>query len=734
MDSKQSIRGDDSVEKVVSNSARPKTREWTLNDFEIGRPLGRGKFGNVYLAREIESKFVVALKVVYKTHLGPNNLKRQLQREIEIQYHLRHPNILRLYGYFHDKDRVYLVLEFAPRGSLFQRLQEMKTFPPELAAKYMYQLASAMEYCQQKKVLHRDLKPENVLISANGDLKISDFGWSVHEPSSKRTTVCGTLDYLAPEMVPNGTHDSMVDNWSLGVMLYEFLVGKPAFEAKTYQDTFDNIRRCKYIFPPEVPDGAKDLISKARYELVRIRLSSMRVEISFCHIYMGEIGGRDSSFDFIKEYKEFLPLKMPKSKREMDVSLTRVKKKTKERKIKLVDEIRKCVDTYENLFAFGIDNMRSAKFVEVRQKYKNNSRFFYGKNNVMAIALGKNPSTEYAHGLNKVSNLLKGECGLMFTNEDQEIVKKYLEELHMSDFARCGQIASSTVELCEGPLIQFPFSLESQLRKLGLPIKLEKGVVTLISHYVVCKDGDKLTADQCRLLKLLDYKMSIFHVKLFAHWSKKKVSLPPFFLSSVSYAIWNMGLNGSGDIWSLTAILAKVLRWRSKKPLISDDPPITTIQKKTQLSSVPARQEKNLKFSESKAYFGIDKRELLNETVVVSSKSTLKAFDAATHKQKVMTSFLSSIAALCFYFWYSRKDYNGFLNAPKYEVVPTLKRQRWNMLTWKKLSIELKKIIVEIQYHNSVFLDWNKELTTRDFSESEVQPLIDNPSFSSLMP
>ncbi|MCP9262897.1 hypothetical protein DINM_006148 [Dirofilaria immitis] len=522
MDSKQSIRGDDSVEKVVSNSARPKTREWTLNDFEIGRPLGQGKFGNVYLAREIESKFVVALKVVYKTHLGPNNLKRQLQREIEIQYHLRHPNILRLYGYFHDKDRVYLVLEFAPR--------EMKTFPPELAAKYMYQLASAMEYCQQKKVLHRDLKPENVLISANGDLKISDFGWSVHEPSSKRTTVCGTLDYLAPEMVPNGTHDSMVDNWSLGVMLYEFLVGKPAFEAKTYQDTFDNIRRCKYIFPPEVPDGAKDLISKvsstkdptkrlqlkdvlkhswiqemitkntnakkchkcddhdvtllqARYELVRIRLSSMRVEISFCHIYMGEIGGQDSSFDFIKEYKEFLPLKMPKSKREMDVSLTRVKKKTKERKIKLVDEIRKCVDTYENLFAFGIDNMRSAKFVEVRQKYKNNSRFFYGKNNVMAIALGKNPSTEYAHGLNKVSNLLKGECGLMFTNEDQEIVKKYLEELHMSDFARCGQIASSTVELCEGPLIQFPFSLESQLRKLGLPIKLEKGKMLSQASY-----------------------------------------------------------------------------------------------------------------------------------------------------------------------------------------------------------------------------------------------------------
>uniref|UniRef100_A0A1I8EIN7 Ribosome assembly factor mrt4 n=1 Tax=Wuchereria bancrofti TaxID=6293 RepID=A0A1I8EIN7_WUCBA len=212
---------------------------------------------------------------------------------------------------------------------------------------------------------------------------------------------------------------------------------------------------------------------------------------------------------------------MPKSKREVDVSLTRVKKKTKEKKIKLVDEIRKCVDTYEHLFLFKIENMRSSKFIEIRQKYKNNSRFFYGKNNVMAIALGKTSSTEYARGLNKISGLLKGECGLMFTNEDHDSVKKYFNEMYMSDFARCGQTAISTVELCEGPLTQFPFSLEPQLRKLGLPTKLEKGVVTLISHYVICKDGDKLTADQCRLLKLLSYKMSTFHVKLSAHWCKR---------------------------------------------------------------------------------------------------------------------------------------------------------------------------------------------------------------------
>ncbi|VDM09958.1 unnamed protein product [Wuchereria bancrofti] len=246
---------------TISN-VRPNIRQWSLDDFEIGRALGKGRFGNVYLAREIESKFVVALKVVYKSQLEQNNLRRQLRREIEIQYHLRHPNILRLYGYFHDDDRVYLVLEFAPKGNLFQHLQVMKTFPPELAAKYMYQLASAMEYCQQKKVLHRDLKPENVLISARNNLKISDFGWSVHEPSSRRNTVCGTLDYLAPEMAPEKTHDSKVDNWSLGVMLYEFLVGKPAFEAVTAELTLINIHNCRYTIPDSVPNGAKDLISR----------------------------------------------------------------------------------------------------------------------------------------------------------------------------------------------------------------------------------------------------------------------------------------------------------------------------------------------------------------------------------------------------------------------------------------------------------------------------------------
>lgn len=99
---------------------RPKL---TIADFDIGKSLGRGKFGNVYLAREKSSKFITALKVLFKANLEKNKVLHQLKREVEIQSHLRHPNILRLYGYFHDEARVYLILEYAPGGELYKYLR-----------------------------------------------------------------------------------------------------------------------------------------------------------------------------------------------------------------------------------------------------------------------------------------------------------------------------------------------------------------------------------------------------------------------------------------------------------------------------------------------------------------------------------------------------------------------------------------------------------------------------------
>lgn len=252
----------DGGEKAEPRGLTEERKKWSLDDFDIGKPLGKGKFGNVYLAREKSTKYIVALKVLFKSQLQKAGVEHQLRREIEIQAHLRHPNILRLFGYFHDKTRVYLILEYAPRGELYKELKRQNRFSESTTATYMAQLSNALRYCHNKKVIHRDIKPENLLVGLTGDVKIADFGWSVHAPSSRRTTLCGTLDYLPPEMIEGRHHDEKVDLWSLGILCYEFLVGNPPFEAESNTETYRRITKVDLHFPSYVTEGAKDLVRK----------------------------------------------------------------------------------------------------------------------------------------------------------------------------------------------------------------------------------------------------------------------------------------------------------------------------------------------------------------------------------------------------------------------------------------------------------------------------------------
>ncbi|XP_041375627.1 aurora kinase A-A-like isoform X2 [Gigantopelta aegis] len=180
--------GDRQETKATCDSGRTplssQTKKWSLEDFDIGRPLGKGKFGSVYLAREKTCNYIMALKVLFKSQLQNAGIEHQLIREIEIQSRLRHPNILRLFGYFHDKTRVYLMLEYAPRGEMYKELQKCTRFDEKRTSNYIYQLVNALIYCHSRSVIHRDIKPENLLLGLMGDLKIADFGWSVHAPSS----------------------------------------------------------------------------------------------------------------------------------------------------------------------------------------------------------------------------------------------------------------------------------------------------------------------------------------------------------------------------------------------------------------------------------------------------------------------------------------------------------------------------------------------------------------------
>jgi len=251
------------LNKVKDNSTKKEgLPRWKLSDFDIGKPLGRGKFGCVYLAREKRTKYICALKVLFKSQLSKAGVEHQLRREIEIQSHLRHPNILRLYGYFYDSNRVYLILEYAAKGELYKVLQKEEKFSEEQTSKYINMLAKALAYCHTKHVIHRDIKPENLLLGQHGDLKIADFGWSVHAPNNRRTTLCGTLDYLPPEMIEGKDHDQNVDVWSLGVLMYEFLVGSPPFEAQDHNETYRRISKVDLKFPPHISNPAKDLMTQ----------------------------------------------------------------------------------------------------------------------------------------------------------------------------------------------------------------------------------------------------------------------------------------------------------------------------------------------------------------------------------------------------------------------------------------------------------------------------------------
>ncbi|KAL7626874.1 spindle assembly checkpoint kinase [Parahypoxylon ruwenzoriense] len=248
---------------LVEQPSPPK--QFHLGMFEIGRPLGKGKFGRVYLARERTSGFICALKVLHKSELQQGRVEKQVRREIEIQSNLRHPNILQLFGHFHDSKRVFLILEFAGKGELYKHLRKENRFPEWKASQYIAQMASALRYLHRKHVIHRDIKPENILMGIHGEIKISDFGWSVHAPNSRRQTMCGTLDYLPPEMLRPGSSDNWynekVDLWSLGVLAYEFLVGEAPFEDTPIM-TQRRIAKADMTIPSFVSPEAKDLIKR----------------------------------------------------------------------------------------------------------------------------------------------------------------------------------------------------------------------------------------------------------------------------------------------------------------------------------------------------------------------------------------------------------------------------------------------------------------------------------------
>lgn len=267
-------------------------RTFCLADFEIGKRLGAGRFGRVYLAREKKTKFLVALKVVSISQIKRANLAHQMAREIEIQSKLRHKGVLRLFGHFHDDKNIYLILEYCHGKELFKYLQHKGKFTEEKAARYIKQITEAMHYLHEKNVIHRDIKPENLLLDYNGDVKISDFGWSVHTSSDQRKTMCGTLDYLSPEMIEQTPYSKSVDVWAIGVLTFEFLTGDAPFVAAEDRETKHRIRKVQYDMPRDISLSAQDFIRRILVAKPENRMSLTDILRHPWIVQMNSVGAR----------------------------------------------------------------------------------------------------------------------------------------------------------------------------------------------------------------------------------------------------------------------------------------------------------------------------------------------------------------------------------------------------------------------------------------------------------
>ncbi|XP_047999942.1 MAP/microtubule affinity-regulating kinase 3-like isoform X2 [Leguminivora glycinivorella] len=256
--------GGGSATGSVRVSSRSRTSEEPhIGKYKLLKTIGKGNFAKVKLAKHVPTGKEVAIKIIDKTQLNPGSLQK-LFREVRIMKMLDHPNIVKLFQVIETEKTLYLVMEYASGGEVFDYLVLHGRMKEKEARAKFRQIVSAVQYCHQKRIIHRDLKAENLLLDGEMNIKIADFGFSNEfTPGAKLDTFCGSPPYAAPELFQGKKYDGPeVDVWSLGVILYTLVSGSLPFDGSTLRELRERVLRGKYRIPFYMSTDCENLLKK----------------------------------------------------------------------------------------------------------------------------------------------------------------------------------------------------------------------------------------------------------------------------------------------------------------------------------------------------------------------------------------------------------------------------------------------------------------------------------------
>ncbi|KAJ0397355.1 hypothetical protein P43SY_008174 [Pythium insidiosum] len=268
------------------------SKHTTLQDFKMIQVIGRGSFGKVVLVGHKETKKLYAMKILSKENIVKRKQVEHTRTERRVLGYTKHPFIVGLHFAFQTPQRLYFVLDYCPGGELFYHLSRMKKLPEHMACFYAAEITLALEHLHSLGVVYRDLKPENILLTKDGHIKLADFGLAkegIRDGVNGTNSLCGTPEYLPPEILDRLGHGTAVDWWNLGMVLYEMLTGLPPWYTNDRKKLFERLRSARLHFPPYVSRRAEALIRQLLNRNPAERLGSKGAHQVKSHLFFENI-------------------------------------------------------------------------------------------------------------------------------------------------------------------------------------------------------------------------------------------------------------------------------------------------------------------------------------------------------------------------------------------------------------------------------------------------------------